>query len=209
MKNYTATRSSFIILVSLFISSVTFGSTYITINDGAWDDESDVWSTNGIAPCNCTPGRSSNGNDIIINNDILTSYDVIINNSHLTVSKSGSLKGNYSATTANAVINLRGEIELAQYTQESNTIFNLTEGASFYLNSSCTILGGRVTLSESTMNLSSGNLKVSAAASLIVERNSTLMLEFGEILNEGNIYNDADCYIDGNIQNSSMSAKLQ
>lgn len=192
MKKLNTITKSILVLSTVFVTNFSFASTYTTINDGKWDDKTTVWSLDGETPCKCNPSSISNGNDIIVNNDITTSYNITINNrSHLEVSKLGKLTGSYSAFVDDAVVNIDGTVELVSYVQDSSSSFHLDNRGVLILSHTCSILNGQFRISEGEMNLTSGNLIVGLRAELNLSKQSALFIDFGAIINAGTFLNDS------------------
>lgn len=209
MKNLITNKKSLIVLSLVFIASFSFGRTYTTIDDGKWDDKTSVWSLDGKTPCNCSPGEISKGNDIIINNNISTSYDITINNrSQLIVSNEGFLTGSYSAYINDAIVKIRGHVELAEYKQDSSTFFKLEKGGGMNLFHTCIIENGDFNICEGEMNLSSGNLTIGNRGFMCLGEKATLSIDYGNFIVKGVFYNNsAECFESVISEDSNMAEK--
>jgi len=80
-----------LIAYSLLSSFLYFSQTYTSINDGAWNNTTNVWSLDGVTPCGCQPGHVD-ALIVIVQNNLTLSGDLEIKNAgNLTISSIGEI----------------------------------------------------------------------------------------------------------------------
>ena len=97
-------KISVLLILFLLTNPVTgfCQTTYTSLANGNWNNSSTVWSTNGSSACGCTPGYILVNDTVIINHDINLGNDLEVDlNSHLLITGTGSLSGNFPIESFN------------------------------------------------------------------------------------------------------------
>jgi len=124
------------ILLLICCYSTSFATTYTTLRDGAWGDETNVWSTNGTTACACTPGGAFEGDDIVINHDITFSINLVLDGGTLLTINSGGIlsatvqgQNKYDLTSKTATIHIYGILSVGKYASNSGSKITIGGGA--------------------------------------------------------------------------------
>jgi hypothetical protein len=184
-----------LVLAILFLTNYgSFAQTYTSMVDGNWNDMATVWSLDGgVTPCGCTPGALTGGADIVINNNITTDYNIVVNaGSNFTMNPGSSLTGVHNLNTFNATFLIQGNITLNRWTQGVNVNTSLI-GSIMTINNRFRIEGGTFNLIGSVINMPLGNFEIVAGASFIATGGSRVSISAGNINNYGNLHIDSDC----------------
>lgn len=123
------------------------------------------------------------------------------------VSKNGSLTGSYSVFASDAIIYFNGKIELAKYVQDANTIFNMASKGLLNISQECSILDGEFNITSSIMYLTSGSFNIGNCATVSLENNAHIFIEFGNVNNHGDILAESDCSMSGMFENYLILAQ--
>lgn len=191
-----------IALVTMIGSQNAMATTYTTIADGAYNDVS-IWSTDGgVTPCNCAPGVTTNGDDIIIKNDVVMPAHITANaGSYFLVSAIGSLYGpsfDFSAMN-NADVHLNGP---AMVNKLINGLSNGTMGANItilntivQLNARALLYAGVTTVDGGYLYSTNGNFAVQVFGEFYLINGAKLELFSGNVSISGLVDICADCCI--------------
>lgn len=156
---------------------------YTTLSDGNYYNTTNVWSTDGVTPCFCSPTDTNDlGDTLDITAQILLGSNVTFRNGAvLRIYTTGSLYGNYQLVLDGSQVTNDGILSVGSLTQRgpaffiSNTTLNINpgdlivEGGFFYLGASSHV---------------GGSLEVWINALFIVLENGILVVD-GNFTNHG------------------------
>ncbi len=194
-------------LVISFLCTYAFNGnalTYTTLTNGIWSDVTNVWSTNGVTPCGCTPGATSAGNDIVVNHQITTSYTLVINaGSVFTVNPGGQILGSDDVITFNASIDFFGPVSLNKLSVATGATVTLHNGAILNMNNQLQVTFG-IFINDGGLS-NSGGISVDPTASLITMNGARMHVVSGNMTNNGFIDVCPTCCMssNGNWRNTS------
>jgi hypothetical protein len=190
-------------LLGIIFHQNSFSAVYTTINNGNWNNTTNVWSLNGVSNCNCAPNPNINGDTVIIQNNINLTGHLNINNSLLKIMTGGIL--------ANSSFNItvfKGQL-ISNGTLTINELNIRTLGKAFLFSSVLNInhqinIEGELISNFSNIYVNLGNIEVSATGSFTLQNNSKLYFQTGNFNNFGFVSFENNCCLQlnaGNIQN--------
>ena len=193
-------------LTMLFLTvSTGWSLTYTTINDGDWNNKLDVWSTNGLTSCGCSPSYSLNGDTIVIQNYInLTGHLTLDGKSLVTISSGGSL--------VNQAMRLQiRDGKLISYGLLSvNELLIRVKGSAYFYSGVLNVLNrievaGIFEATFSNLYVQNGNIDVLFGGSFSIYGNTKIFFNTGNFNNWGSVYISNDSCIQlngGNFKNN-------
>lgn len=187
------------LIAIIFIYSTAFLSnlsaqTFTTINDGDWTNSTNVWSTDGLTPCGCSPSPDINGFDVVIRHDINMNVDINFKSS----SDSVIVRSGGSLSNFNFLINVTTGF---LYTESGSSV-NIKElivGPSGKCDFSGDILTQVKWSIDGTVNLSAEarvideNLEIKSGGTVNLLPGAELILENKDLLNDGTLNIDNAC----------------
>jgi len=194
----------FAFLLGIISHQNTYSAVYTTINNGSWNNTTNVWSLNGVSSCNCSPNPSVSVDTIIIQNNITLTSDLTIDNNGLIRILTGGILANisYKLTVLNGEIISNGALTVNEL--NLGTLGKATLFSSFLNIQNKLIIDGTFTSDFSNTNVNLGNIKVNATGSFVLENNSKLYFITGNFTNYGLVSIESNCCLQlnaGNIQN--------
>lgn len=181
--------------------------TYTTINDGNWNDITSVWSTNGTTPCNCSPNSIINNDTIIVQNTVIPTSHITLNNNNalLRILPGGSLMNlAFKLIIKKGKVISNGTIETLELNIEAP---GRVELFSSVLNIQSRILCDGTFISEfSNIYIAMGNIDVGVNGSFTIGTNTKVYFITGNFNNFGFVSICGDCCLHmtaGNIQNNA------
>lgn len=157
------------ILFLIFISLISYGQKYFTLQAGAWNNVTNVWSLDNITPCGCYPGNILSSDTVIVNHAINLNASLDASSlSQISVKASGSISNPAAdITITNSVVLADGAVEVNK--------FIVGDGGFFQLKSSNLIINSRMLISGtfntdfSNITVMNGNIEVSATGKVFLE----------------------------------------
>lgn len=194
------------LLFLIFISLISYGQKYFTLQAGAWNNVTNVWSLNGVTPCGCYPGNLLSSDTVIINHAINLNASLDANSlSQISVKASGSISNpGADITVTNSVVLADGAVDVNK--------FIVGDGGFFQLKSSTLIINSRMLISGtfstdfSNITVINGNIEVSATGKVFLGENTHLQFLSGDYKNWGftSVCDNCCLYLSqGNISNYS------
>jgi len=193
--------------LSVFVLSLAFAGrslTYYTINNGDWNNTTNVWSTNGTTASFCAPGFNWDTDTVVIRNDINFNTHLVIQGGAVLKVLSGAKLYNSSMkiTVRDGVLFSNGTI----FTRELNV---LSQGvaqlfSSTLYNDGQMNIQGSFSANFSNIYVNSGNIEVFPGGSFTIENNCKVFFTVGNFNNSGNTtVSDNSCIqlTAGNIKN--------
>lgn len=181
-----------LIIGMIFMTAQIKAATYSTLTDGNWNDVTAVWSLDGVTPCACTPGASSAGNDIIVNNNLVMNYNLVFNaGSNITFAPGSSLNGPFNINIWNANLDIFGNLSLSRYTQDFNTNVVMHPGAIMTLGNRYVLADGIFTMDGALLYMTGGNFENKLNGSFFATNASRVNVAVGNIDNDGFIFIEA------------------
>ena len=181
----------------LSFSTFSFGQTYVTLADGAWNNTTTVWSTDGITPCGCTPGATSAGSDIIMNHNITMSYNLVFNgSSSIRINPGGTLTGGSNINIWNAGLDFFGNANINRLTMGVSSNVTIHPGVILNLSNQLQITDGTLTNDGGLTH--SGGITVGASGSIITLNGARMNVVSGNMTNHGTIDICASCCMSSN-----------
>ena len=178
-------------------SNLSFGVTYTTLTNGAWNNTTNVWSLDGLTPCGCTPGATSAGNDIIINHNITTSYNLIFNGgSTVRINPTATLVGGDNISMWNSTIDFFGNANINKLTMGVTSVANLHTGIILNFSNQIQITNGIFTNDGGLTH--SGGINVGAAGSIVLINSARMNVTSGNMTNYGTIDICGTCCMSSN-----------
>jgi hypothetical protein len=155
------------------------------MNNGSWNDVATVWSADGgITPCGCSPGAISAGNDILINHDINSSFNITINGgSVFTVSLGANLTGGDDILALGSRVDIFGTVSLKKVDLGVGGTIDLHPGAMLFASNKLSVNAGILTMNGALINC--GGLDIGAAGSMFLTNSSRLSVVSGNAVNDG------------------------
>lgn len=194
-------------LIVCAIGFKSFALTYTSINDGNYNDITNVWSTNGSTPCNCSPNAIINNDTVIIQNSINTTSHITLNNNNalLKILPGGILNNiNFKLIIKKGKVISNGTIETKELNIEATGRIELFSSV---LNIQSRILCEGTFISEfSNIYIALGNIDVGVNGSFTIGTNSKIYFITGNFENYGYVSICGDCCLHltaGNIQNNA------
>jgi hypothetical protein len=173
-------------LIGLLVStSFSFAITFTTINDGDWNDNTNVWSINGISPCNCSPGANVSADTIIIQNNLSFSSNLVFDGGVYVWIKTGSC-------LVNPLLNIN--VRNAEVVNNGNLSVNeLRLGNLSSLNCISSVVNvrsrlqiyGKFNSNFSNIYVSNGNIDIYSSGSFVLTNNSKIAFDQGNFNNSG------------------------
>ena len=186
----------------LSIQFLALGLSYYTINNGDWNNTTNVWSTNSATACSCSPSSSIDGFSVIIRHTITMTSDIHIRSGNsLTININSELSGSYDITVQDGDLNSNGTIGVDKMQVKNNgraTFFGPVNVTNNF------IVEGVATI-NAVITLNNGNFENKVGAMVLVSPNSQINLLNGNVDNHGSIDFDSSCVEmdDGNFDNSN------
>lgn len=192
-------------IIGMFSLTGIFGQTYTTLTSGDWNNTTNVWSTNGLEPCNCAPNETINGFDVIINHNINLTRDITMKGADSLIVRSGAQMSNSSY---NLTVNM-GFV----YSEPSGPItikdLDVRNDGEVYLNGGITASGkwhidGKVTI-NCPADVLTGDLRVKDDGRLTLKNRAVIAIATHDLLIDGIVQLDTACIsvINGNVDNRS------
>lgn len=190
--NLFTTTSWSTILICILISFSASATTYTSLADGNWNDVTSVWSTDGVTSCGCYPPYNSNGDDVVINHNIVTTGTVEVSGSSaMTISATGDLSGTNNVLVTDGVLTILGTFDVNK--------LEISFGSTVHAFGPYLGLMGRLVV-EGTLNMDNciisiliGNFEVTTTGVVNTYNGSQLNLSGGNIDNKGTIDLCPDC----------------
>ncbi len=188
MKTLTTYSSMFVTVFSflIFMMGNGYAATYTTLANGSWSNTTNVWSTDGVSPCGCSPGTNVNNQTINILHNITFALNLRFGaNTQVFIQQNRTLS---SGPTINIDVfdsywNIEGNVITGNlYTRSGGVNIFLNSGGSIQTSQSFEMQGGFVHVRSAYIRSSS---------SVSVSTTSTLRLSHGskfEALNSFNNY---------------------
>jgi hypothetical protein len=191
-------------LTTFLFCSNAFSITYTTINNGNWNNATNVWSLNGVAPCNCFPNPTINGETIIVKHNINNTADLTIsNNGAISILIGGKLINNtFNLNVISGTVTSQGTLSVKELFID--VLGSVYLSASLLNIQSKMIIDGSMTANFSNMYVLLGNTTVGATGSFILENNSKFYVTTGNFTNFGLVDLAINCCLQfnaGNIKN--------
>ena len=199
----------FILLFGLFISPFVQAKKYYTLNNGNWNNTTNVWSLNNSTPCGCFPGYTISTDTLTINHPVALTGNVNSSASgRIRVNSSGSL----SSTAAdifinNSVVLSYGAINIRSLNVGTGGLFSI-QNASLIVNLNLDNYGS-LTLDHAAVHQLNGNATNYSGATLRLLNGSYYQSELGNMRNEGSIEICSTCCMElnkGNVTNQSNAS---
>ncbi len=193
-------------LTALFLTvSIGWSTTYTTINDGDWNNKTNVWSTNGLTSCGCSPTNNLNGDSVVVRNYInLTGHLTIDGGSLITIESGGSL--------ANQAMRLQiRNGKLISYGLLSvNELLIRVNGSAYIYSGVLNVLNkievaGIFEATFSNLYVQNGNIDVLSTGSFSIFGNTKIVFNSGNFNNWGSVFISEDSCIQlggGNFKNN-------
>ncbi len=191
-----------LILVSTFLSFISFSQTYSTLSDGAWNNTTTVWSTDGFTPCSCTPGATLTGVNVIINHNITMTANLTVDGgSTFNINPTGTLTGGNNINVSNATMDFFGNASFNRFVLGTGADVDVHSGVIINLNNQLQVTGGVLTINAG--RIYAGSTTISNGASLIMTNGGRLDVVTGNFTNHGlvNIGNASCLSTNGNWRN--------
>ncbi|MEM7037961.1 MAG: T9SS type A sorting domain-containing protein [Bacteroidota bacterium] len=203
------TFTSLLLACFFLLSPSLQAQTYSTLNDGNWDDATNVWSVDGVTPCGCNPGNPvTSGNIHITNNISLTANLQIQTGAVVTIEGTGNLSGvafSVEVESGSFVVQGAGNVGPVHVHPSGFMVVNgpLTINGDFNIET-FTIVNGAV------LTVESGNVNNLAGGFLIMQGGTLLHINNGNLTNDEILdYFNACTYITGgHLVNNAFVAGL-
>lgn len=183
-----------------------FSAEYKTLKGGDWNDNSSVWSLDGINPCACAPEGSISGHTIDISHVINMNVNLILDNGAIvTVTSSGKLDGPLNTVNIiNGDLILDGNATFDKLTIENNGFLD-AENMEISINSRLNV-HGLFSMMNGRMILGNGNLRIPLDGIFHFGGSTKISLANGNVSNYGIIeFIGSNCLeiINGNLVNET------
>lgn len=193
------------ILFLIFISLISYGQKYFTLQAGTWNDVTSVWSLNGVTPCGCYPGNSLTNDTIIVNHQIDLTSSLDANSlSHISVKSSGSLSNPaVDITITNSIVLADGFVDVNKFIVGDGGYFQL-KNSNLVINSRM-LISGTFSTEFSNITVINGNIEVFQTGKVFLGNNTHLEFLYGDYKNSGftSVCDNCCLYItQGNITNN-------
>jgi hypothetical protein len=171
-------------LVFLFMS-LGHSATYYTINDGNWNNNTNVWSRDGSTSCGCSPSAAINGDSVIIRNAINQNGHIsITGGGFLNVLSSASMdNANFKLTVDNGTFLLQGAAKVKELNIGAFGTVRLESAALFV--QSRILVEGKFYADFSNVYINTGNIDVYAGGVFSVCTNTKIYFITGNYQNAG------------------------
>lgn len=194
------------IIFLVFITGSSFAITYTTINDGDWNDNTTVWSTNGTSPCNCSPGTTPTADTIIIQNNLSFSNHLVFDGGVFVWIKNGSCLINplFNVTVRNGLILNNGILSVNEL--RLNNLGKIDCISSVLNVRSRLLVSGKFYSNFSNIYIALGNIDISSTGSFELSNNTKIAFDSGNFNNSGTAtIQDGSCILlgAGNFKNNS------
>lgn len=177
-------------LIAILLALNSISATYTTLNDGTWDDNINVWSTNGVTPCFCDPGNTVDGDEVVINHNIITTGNLkFTGGADILISSTGNVGDAYNLTIEDATFTVNGTYEGLKIVQKAGSIVNVI--GVLTLNSKYDLQEGTLNVIDGFVQVTSGNLDIGEFA---IVNMIAAMISAGN----GNLNNEGIMNIDAN-----------
>jgi len=179
-----------LLLTVLCMPVIIYGTTYSTISNGAWNNES-VWSTDGTSGCLCTPPTLIDEFDVIIGHTITLSSDLHIKSGNkLTVNVNSALVGDYNIYVEKGEVISNGTIEVG--------LLEVSSRSQVTLNGKITISKNFVSHGSAILNalvdVQMADFENEKGAKVTFTPNSRFKIRGGNFNNAGMIKLDSACF---------------
>jgi hypothetical protein len=175
-------RYAFVLLV-LSLPILAHATRYTTLADGNYYNVTNVWATDGVTPCFCSPSDTLVGGDTLeVTSQILLGSNLTLRSGAvLNIYLTGSVYGNYSLVLDGAVVSNEGILSVAELTQLG--FGNLVSLGTLNINPGDLVIeSGQFQMGVS--NHVGGSLVVAQSAYLQVLENGILVVD-GNYSNQG------------------------
>ena len=198
-------------LLGILIHQSAFSAVYTTINNGNWNNTTNVWSLDGVSSCNCSPNPFISADTIVIQNNITITNDLTINNNGLIRILTGGILANtsFKLLVINGQIVSNGTLTVNEL--NLGTLGKATLFSSFLNVQNKIIINGIFTSNFSNTYVTLGNIMVNATGSFILENSSKLYFITGNFNNYGLVSIENNCCLQlnaGNVQNEAGGSFL-
>ncbi len=196
---------NWILIIALSVPIVSFATTYTTLENGDWGDPNELWSLNGVTPCNCNPGTIVSGDTIILNHDIILQDVglVLTNGSYMLINATGSLDGSAGVITIQtSEVEAYGDISAKKLMVDYMASLNL-----YWAELSIVTrmeVNGYVGIHFANLVVDAGNINIFENGVFDLTEGAKLYFEFGNFNNYGVTNLCDECCIElgvGNIKN--------
>ena len=171
-----------LIAYSLLSSFLYFSQTYTSINDGAWNNTTNVWSLDGVTPCGCQPGHVG-ALIVIVQNNLTLSGDLEIKNAgNLTISSIGEITtSSKGVRVINGLLTNHGIFNIKSLEVKPAGVVTLSGKSTFdnkfFIEGICNL--------DSNLTITDANLELKAGGIMNFNTGSNLNLLNGNISNNG------------------------
>lgn len=193
-------------MILLMSSTDGLSLTYTTINDGNWNNNSTVWSTNGLTPCGCSPNYNLANDTVVIRNYIDLTGSLTLNGSTLLwIPAGGSLVNSVmKLELKNGKVISSGLLSINEMKIGSNAEAHFTSAVLNVQNKM--EVSGIFNAHFSNVYIQNGNIDILSSGSFSVTGNSKIYFNIGNFNNYGNTIIDGESCIQlgsGNFRNYS------
>jgi hypothetical protein len=173
------------ILFLIFIAFISYGQKYFTLQAGAWNNVTNVWSLNGTTPCGCFPGNSLTNDTVIVNHPIDLTANLDANSlSQISVKNSGSLSNSaVDITITNSIVLADGSVNINKFIVGDGGFFQL-KNSNLIINSRM-LISGTFSTEFSNITVINGNIEVYASGKVFLGDNTHLQFLSGNYKNSG------------------------
>lgn len=163
-----------------------FATTYTTLQNGAWSNTTNVWSTDGTTPCLCMPSYTLSGDTLVMNHDISISSNINVTNlSFITIQTGRSfMASGYTVELIDGKIISDGPLVIKKLTVDAGSsveIYNSEIEIEFRME-----IFGDLILNASVLEVN-GNIIVYDSGTLDISNSSKLGGVTGNFTNTGTV----------------------
>lgn len=189
-----------LMIFPMFLSATT----YTSLKDGAWSNATDVWSTDGITACSCTPPYILSGDTIVIKHNIsLASNIEVKDGSYITIEPSKTLNASScEVSLINGDLISDGTTQIKKLTIDASSSVEIND-ASLQIAYRVEVYGSLL-INASVLQVDSGNVLIYSTGLFDLDNTSKLYFITGNFSNYGSTSICADCCLEissGNIRN--------
>ena len=181
--------------------------TYTTIGSGNWTNSSNIWSTDGITNCNCTPSTTVNST-IIINHNINLNTDLLIaSGGNITITNGGKLNSSREINVNAGLFNSFGQLNVKDLIIAQNGVLKLyspstissklTIDGTLELNAELTLNNGLAEINNTGILMGNGAWELISGNGNLVNRGIIDLTNGCITLNNGNFTNNAGAMVVG------------